>query len=765
MPDHFELHTNPFSTPSQEPCRLLIVEDNTTDYELMLRELHKADPRLEARRVISETGFLAELRAFTPHLVCTDFRLPGFTGLDIVRLAHEHAPLVPVIVVTGTLSEEDAADSIKAGASDYVVKERLFRLVPAISGALEKRWEKEALREAQLRLERSESRALALLNAISDGVVLLDRDGFVLETNQPYAEFLGRAPDRLLGKCIWGLLPADQTEVCHSLVAQCFAEGKPARREVRHGKVWLDLRVQPVYSPEGRAERVALFRRDITEHKRTLAELELLGMAIAQGDESYLITDPKGTILYVNPAFEKMTGYAASETVGRNPRILKSGKHGHDFYGAFWATIRSGKTWQGRFINRRKDGSLYPEDNLISPVLDAAGTVTHFVGVKRDATRQIEFEKQMVHQERMQALGKMVSGIAHDFNNIMVPILGLAEELLSSPDSIAQPECVRSCLNQIFDSARDARDIVRRLREFYRPGDEVEREPVDLADIVERAIELTRPAWQTQAQAQGRTVTVHNGVGRVPLVLGNAAQLREMFVNLLLNAVDAIAESGEILIRAESHGQQLRVTVRDTGCGMDPELATRCLEPFFSTKGERGSGLGLSMCYGILQQHGGDLRIDSAPGLGTTVAVALPIRQSVPPPPPAPAVKKPKGTGVDSLRILVVDDEPMSLKVMQKLIERLGHKVDTAASGKQALETLVKKPYHLLVTDRAMPGMSGDELAFRAKESHPGLPVIMLTGFGDLMNYANETPPGVDLVIGKPASLRDLNEAITRVTG
>ncbi len=764
MPDHCEPQSKPFPAPFQEPCRLLIVEDNTTDYELMLRELRKAELKIEARRVISEAGFLAELRGFSPHLVCTDFRLPAFTGLDIVRLARDHAPLVPVIVVTGTLSEEDAADSIKAGATDYVVKERLFRLTSAIAGALEKRWEKEALREAQLRFVHSESRALALLNAISDGVVLLDRDGFVLETNQPYAEFLGRSPDRLLGKCIWGLLPADQAEACHSLVEQSFAEGKPVQREVRHGKVWLDVRVQPVYSPEGRAERVALFRRDITAHKQALAELELLGMAIAQGDESYVITDPQGTILYVNPAFEQMTGYSTGEAVGHNPRILKSGKHGHDFYSAFWAAIRSGRTWQGRFTNRRKDGSLYPEDNLVSPVLDATGAVTHYVAVKRDATRQIEFEKQMVQQERMQALGKMVSGIAHDFNNIMVPILGLTEELLSSPESIAQPECVRACLGQIFDSARDARDIVRRLREFYRPGDEVEREPVDLAEAVERAIELTRPAWHTQTQAQGRTVTVHNEVGKVPPVLGNAAQLRELFVNLLLNAVDAIAESGEVLIRAETHGQQLRITVRDTGCGMDPELATRCLEPFFSTKGERGSGLGLSMCYGILQQHGGDLSIDSVPGKGTTVVVTLPIRQPVPNPTPVPA-KKPQETGVDSLHILVVDDETMSLKVMQKLIERLGHEVDTAASGEQALAALGKGPYHLLVTDRAMPGMSGDELALRARENCPGLPIIMLTGFGDLMNYANETPPGVDLVIGKPASLRDLNEAIGRVVG
>lgn len=745
-------------------CRLLIVEDNTTDFELMQRELRKVGFPLEIRRVASEADFLSALGEFSPHLVCTDFRLPGFTGMDVIRLARDHAPGLPVIVVTGTLSEEDAADSIKNGAVDYVVKERLFRLVPAVCGALDKQREKAALAETQRRFEHSESRALALLNATSDGVALLDRDGMVLEANQPCAELVGRPLEHLLGNCLWGLLPAEQADACRELVESVFATGGRERREVCHSGLWLDLRVEPVRSPEGAVDRVALFRRDITPRKQALAELELLGLAVAQADEVFVITDPGGNILYVNPAFERITGYRADEVVGRNPRLLKSGQHEPAFYESLWRTLREGNTWQGRFTNRRKDGSLYQEDTLISPVLDANGSVTHYVGVKRDATRQIEFERQMVEQERMQALGKMVSGIAHDFNNIMVPILGLAEDMLSSPESMAEPECVRACLAQISASASDARDIVRRLREFYRPSDEVEREPVNVAEIVDQAIELTRPAWHTQAMAQSRTVAVRNDVGRVPLVRGNASQLRELFVNLLLNAVDAIAGSGDILVCARPCGDRLQIRVRDTGCGMTREQQARCLDPFFSTKGERGTGLGLSMCYGIVNQHGGELRIESAPNQGTTIELLLPICPAKRAEPVKPAVPpRPQGPAANSLRILMVDDETMSLKVMQKLIQRLGHEVTGTLSGEEALAELAKTPYDLLVTDRAMPGMSGDELAARAKEAHPGLPVIMLTGFGDLMKYANETPSGVDLVVGKPASLRDLSEAIAQV--
>jgi PAS domain S-box-containing protein len=744
------------------PCRVLVVEDSATDYELIVRELRKSEFNIVTMRVMSEPDFLAALDSFSPHLICTDFRLPGFNGLDILHVAQEHSGVLPVIVVTGSLTEEDAADSIKAGATDYVVKERLFRLVPAVRSALEKRREREALQETQRRFEHSESRALALLNATSDGVALLARDGMVLEANRPFADSMGQDVDGILGSRVWDATPGDQAANLQNLLERVFTTGNPVRSEVSHGELWLDLTLYPVRSAEGTIDRVALFRRDITQQKHNQAELERLWQAVSQADESFVVTDADGEILYVNPAFEEITGYTAAEAIGQRPNLLKSGKHEDSFYESMWRTIRSGKTWKGRFTNRRKDGEFYQEDATISPVTDAEGTISNYVAVSRDVTQQLRMEERMVRQERLQALGKMVSGIAHDFNNLMTPILGLSEELLTSPESMAQPECVRACLSQIVSSAKDARDIVRRLREFDRPGEEVKRHPVDILDIANRAIALTKPAWETQAQAMGRTLVVRNEIGTVPPVLGNASQLRELLINLLLNATDAIPQSGEIVIQAEARAPRLFLRVRDTGIGMDEEQVSRCLEPFYSTKGERGSGLGLSMCYGIVKQHGGDLQIQSSPGQGTTVEVVLPVcREET-----APAAEDPQfppDNVEGTLRILVVDDEPMALKVMQKLFERLGHDVTASLSGPKALDKLGDGQYHLLVTDRAMPGMSGDEVAARAKEMRPRLPVIMLTGFGELMNYAGESPPGVDLVVGKPASLKDLSDAIQRV--
>jgi len=743
-------------------CRILVVEDNTTDYELMVRELRKSELDVATRRVATKQDFLSELAAFSPHLVCTDFRLPGFTGLDIVRLAKVHAPLLPVIVVTGTLPEEDAADSIKAGATDYVVKERLFRLLPAVRGALDRRREGEELQDARRRFERSESRALALLNAARDGVALLDREGTVLETNQPCADNVQSEVGTLVGDCLWDHMGRAQAAFYRDLVGRVFGSGEPTRTETCHNGTWQDVTVHPVRSAAGGVDRVAVFLRDITEHKRNQAELERLGTAVAQADEAFVITDAKGAILYVNPAFETISGYTRAEAVGKSSGIVKSGTHDDSFYDGLWRVIKRGKTWKGRLTNRRKSGETYQVDATISPVTDSTGQIVNYVAVKRDVTREVELEAQVIRHERLQALGKMVSGIAHDFNNIMTPILGLAEEMLSSPESMAQPEQVQACLRQISSSASDARDIVRRLREFYRPGDDVERGPVDIAEIAAEALALTRPAWGVQSQAVGKSVIVRNQVGKLPPAMGNAPQLRELLVNLLLNATDAITESGEILVEAETRGPRLFLSVRDTGVGMDAEQVARCLEPFYSTKGERGSGLGLAMAYGIAKQHGGDLRIQSTRGQGTTVAVTLPICRGgqLQPPAPAPAPALPP---VGPLRILLADDEPLALSVMRRVFERMGHDVTAAPSGGQALLELGTGDFGLLVTDRAMPDMSGDEVAARAKETHPDLPIIMLTGFGDLMNYARETPPGVDLVVSKPASPQDLAEAIAQV--
>ena len=396
-----------------------------------------------------------------------------------------------------------------------------------------------------------------------------------------------------------------------------------------------------------------------------------------------------------------------------------------------------------------------------------------------------ETQQQIVRQERLRALGHMASGVAHDLNNALSPVVGFSELLLADPSMLEDKEAVRHYLRLIYAGGQDAARVVYRLREFYRArGDAEPFAAVDLNEVARQAIALSEPKWKNEARAQGRMVTIVAELTPVPRVTGNDADLREALVNLIFNAVDAMPHGGTITVRtaadasdvadaaiaAEAAGAgsgRVLLEVADDGVGMDEETRQRCLEPFFTTKGEQGTGLGLSMVYGIVQRHHGTIDVDSIPGIGTTFTIRLPAHvdgEEVEP------VAVPTGPG-RPLRVLVVDDEPMVRAVTAAYLETDGHEVVVASDGIEALErfegegdAIAGNRFDLVVTDRAMPGMSGDQLAAAVKERAPATPVILLSGFGDLMRAAGETPAGVDAVLGKPLTGTRLRQAVLAVT-
>jgi len=373
-----------------------------------------------------------------------------------------------------------------------------------------------------------------------------------------------------------------------------------------------------------------------------------------------------------------------------------------------------------------------------------------------------ETQQQVIQQERLSAIGQMASGIAHDFNNNLTPILGFAELLLESPRLLDNKAEARRCLEMLRTSAKDAASVVARLREFYRPVETDEEFPlVDLAKIVQQAVALTEPKWRRQTQATGVTVDVVAETKASPFVAGQESALREVLTNLIFNAVDAMPQGGRISLETSIEADDALIRVRDNGTGMTENVRQRCLEPFFSTKGERGTGLGLSMVYGIIERHRGKLEIESAPGQGTTFIIRLPIADTT-------ATQNPETSSQvgskSSLNVLIVDDEPRVLEVVSAYLRCDGHSVSTAASGREGLEKFRRNQFDLVVLDRVMPEMSGDQTARFIKQVNEQIPVIMLTGFGDLMNHHHERPAAVDLVIGKPVTMAVLRSAITRVT-
>jgi signal transduction histidine kinase len=369
-------------------------------------------------------------------------------------------------------------------------------------------------------------------------------------------------------------------------------------------------------------------------------------------------------------------------------------------------------------------------------------------------------QQQVIQQERLSAIGQMASGIAHDFNNNLTPILGFAELLLHNDRLLDNKVEARRCLEMLRTSAKDAASVVSRLREFYRPAETDEEFPVvDLAKIVEQAVSLTKPKWRNQTQANGLTVVVTAEAKASPLVAGQESALREVLTNLIFNAVDAMPQGGRVSLETSIVGDDAVIRVRDTGTGMTESVRQRCLEPFFSTKGERGTGLGLSMVYGIIERHRGKLEIESAAGQGTTFIIRLPLAESTPQ--TAVASFGPRSNSL--LNVLIVDDEPRVLEVVSAYLRCDGHSVSTAASGREALEKFQRSQFDLVVLDRVMPEMSGDQTARFLKQVKHDIPVIMLTGFGALIEVNGSQPAPVDVVLDKPVTLDALRQTIDKL--
>lgn len=417
--------------------------------------------------------------------------------------------------------------------------------------------------------------------------------------------------------------------------------------------------------------------------------------------------------------------------------------------------------------------SLLISKNLSEPVKKiVAGSVENFTKRQRaeqdlrKSNRELEkalhelktTQQQVIQQERLSAIGQMASGIAHDFNNALTPILGFTDLLIESPALLENKEEKQRCLSMLRTAALDASNVVHRLREFYRPLENNEEFPViDLTKIVEQAVALTEPKWRSQAQASGVTIDVVTRLDNVPLVAGEESALREVLTNLIFNAVDAMPDGGMITIQTATDDKDALLHVIDSGTGMTEAVRQRCLEPFFSTKGALGTGLGLSMVYGIIERHRGKLDIQSAPGRGTTFTIRLPLAAPMSMQQSMPAAGVKAGT---ALNVLVVDDEPRVREVLSAYLGCDGHRVTTASSGREGLLRFKTQRFDLVVTDRAMPEMSGDQMAAFIKQANPNIPVVLLTGFGALIEVTGAQPQDVDVVLSKPISLNALRKTI-----
>jgi len=384
-------------------------------------------------------------------------------------------------------------------------------------------------------------------------------------------------------------------------------------------------------------------------------------------------------------------------------------------------------------------------------------------------------QKAVMQQERLLALGQMASGIAHDINNAISPVALYTESLLEREPGLSPG--ARGQLETIQRAIDDVAQTVARMREFYRPREpQLTLAPVDLNAIVQQVVDLTRARWSDMAQQRGIAIAMRTELAPdLPAIMGADNEIREALTNLIFNAVDAMPNGGPLTLRtrvAQQTGSRaeegavrrsVQVEVIDSGMGMDEDTRRRCLEPFFSTKGERGTGLGLAMVYGAVQRHSADIEIESAVGQGTTMRLNFAI-------PAMPAVGAAPSTTVSAvapLRILLVDDDPLVLRSLRDALEADGHRVATADGGQAGIDAFLAAraqgdPFPVVITDLGMPYVDGRKVSNAVKTAAPGTSVLLLTGWGQRLVADGEIPPHVDRVLSKPPKLRELREALAR---
>jgi signal transduction histidine kinase/ActR/RegA family two-component response regulator/HAMP domain-containing protein len=436
----------------------------------------------------------------------------------------------------------------------------------------------------------------------------------------------------------------------------------------------------------------------------------------------------------------------------------------------------------GVLVAARRDPAAFSAEDceflkvLSEQVALAAHQARLHTALQRAYDELRQTQSAVMQTERLRALGQMASGIVHDINNALCPIVVYADLLLQTETALSAAALKH--LKNIKTAGEDIAHIVARMREFYRKRDKVDLlGPVNLNRLLQQVIELTRPRWRDMPQARGAVVTVETDLDPdPPPVTGNETEIREAITNLLMNAVDAMPNGGTLTLRTRrrewehaAEGQprptHLVVEVSDTGTGMDEETRRRCLEPFFSTKGTLGTGLGLAMVYGIMERHEGSIEIESALGQGTTVRLVFPIRSAVGEQRLADGPVEP----LPPLRVLCIDDEPLLREMLKQILQHGGHRVETADSGKAGLEKFRDarqrgEPFDVVITDLGMPHLDGHQLARLLKRESPATPVLMLTGWGSMLQADGSHPSHVDGLVNKPPRLTELYQALARVT-
>ncbi len=615
-----------------------------------------------------------------------------------------------------------------------------------------------------------ETRIRLLLDSTADGIFGLDHGGKCTFVNQSCLRLLGYThEDELLGFNLHELIHHHRPDGSEFSKAEC-----PICDSYQHGRevtvndevLWrkdgqpipVEYHASPIKQDNCLLGAVISFS-DISKRKQAEEEKEQLAVAIEHAADEIIITNLNGVIEYVNPAFERVTGYSRQEALGQNPSILRSGRHPEEFYQHLWQTINSGKIWSSRITNKIKNGCFIEEDATISPIFSTSGHIIGYVAVKRDVTEKVKMEERLQQSSKMEALGTLAGTIAHDFNNILNGIKGFTALALSD---VPPQDKVAKNLQGVMKASATATELVQQILAFSRKNDAVFTH-LTIQDIIKDVINLLRRSIPQSIQICDQ-IDMECGP-----IYGNKSQIHQILMNLGTNASHAMRKNGGVLTirltegNGEDQKRNVQLQITDTGEGIAPDVIELVFEPYFTTKKEgEGTGLGLSTVHKIVKNHHGTIKVESKPWEGTIFTLHFPLATpevhrdtvTIPDIPPEPA------TG----NILFVDDAVINVILGQEILQNAGYTVIGLSDSVEALELFRQQPeeFDLVVTDQQMPKLTGMQMARKMIQIRPDIPILMVSGDEHTESDPGIRQSGIRENIPKPLSVTTLLTAAAR---